>query len=337
VCTIVKLCDPSVTDQQWQDYFGLLGGLHARHLSPFTNDSWQAHRERLMSLCRQNPHFHRYLIFDEDDQACGWVTVRVHNVGKEHQEIYMQADLYEEAIGAELAAALRPTLGQLIQVYGENNLLLFSTDGRSARLGELLEGQRLSGIDRFRLFREKANHDLMQRWRREIPAQYPELRMEIHPELPLDVMEDHCRLMEQFIHDMPAEEEATESHFDPDEMRRRREWRLQNNVYLYSALLFDQDKLIGFSNAHVHGQDPSHVFQMMTGIVRPYRGRGLAKWLKAAMFGRVGEEFPGNVSFYTDMRSVNEPIRHINSLMGYEYESSGAEYRIKLDSLTGDS
>jgi hypothetical protein len=134
---------------------------------------------------------------------------------------------------------------------------------------------------------------------------------------------------------MPQErEEELPFVLDRNNLRRFEETRRAARSHLYTVALLDETgTMIGHSNAFISDSNPEDVYQAMTGIDRAFRGRGLSRWLKAALFTKVGGDFPANVSFTTDMRAVNEPILRVNAQMGYELQSSGHEYRIELDRL----
>jgi len=91
--------------------------------------------------------------------------------------------------------------------------------------------------------------------------------------------------------------------------------------------------MIGHSNAVIVEDDPSDVFQAMTGVNREYRGRGLSRWLKALLFFKVGADFPANKTMTTIMRAANAPIQKVNAEMGYVPLSSGHEFDLSADGL----
>ena len=91
--------------------------------------------------------------------------------------------------------------------------------------------------------------------------------------------------------------------------------------------------MIGHSNASISGPHPKDVYQSLTGIASGHRGQGLSRWLKAALFKKVVEDFPTLESLTTDMRAVNEPIQKVNAQIGYELLSQGHEYRIEISAL----
>lgn len=91
--------------------------------------------------------------------------------------------------------------------------------------------------------------------------------------------------------------------------------------------------MIGHSNALIAEADPSDAYQAVTGVNREYRGCGLSRWLKAALFFKVGEDFPANKTMTTVMRATNAPIQKVNAEMGYALQSSGYEFDVTAEGL----
>jgi len=134
---------------------------------------------------------------------------------------------------------------------------------------------------------------------------------------------------------MPRErEEARPFHFNPEQVRHAEKLHEeQGSVTFTVALLDPQGKMIAHTNGLFLAAAPREVYQAMTGVSAEYRGRGLAKWLKAELFVRIGMEYPANESFVTEMRAVNEPILAINRQMGYYLEGRGHEIAIDTGAL----
>jgi GNAT superfamily N-acetyltransferase len=194
----------------------------------------------------------------------------------------------------------------------------------------------LNILNRFQLERISAHKDLIDNWLQEFPTRYPSLRLEFHKVIPDKYLVRYAELFTQFLNEMPRERDRGRKYnISPEILRNLDEWRRKNDRFLYIFTLHDdRDNMIGFTNAMVAGHDPSNVYQAMTGVISEYRGKGLSKWLKAALFRKIGEDFPDNEFMTTDMRAVNYPIQKVNEQMGYKLISEGAEYNVSLDNLT---
>ncbi len=73
--------------------------------------------------------------------------------------------------------------------------------------------------------------------------------------------------------------------------------------------------------------------QGMTGVKEEYRGRGLGKWLKAAMLLKVREEFPQVKVVSTRNASSNAAMLSINDRLGSRSHKEGTVGQITVEAL----
>jgi GNAT superfamily N-acetyltransferase len=83
------------------------------------------------------------------------------------------------------------------------------------------------------------------------------------------------------------------------------------------VLLVDRDELAAVCNAHWESRFPDRVFQALTAVSRPWRGRNLAKGVKAAMLKLVRERHPEVQMIVTHNAEVNAPMLSINQRLGF--------------------
>jgi GNAT superfamily N-acetyltransferase len=82
-----------------------------------------------------------------------------------------------------------------------------------------------------------------------------------------------------------------------------------------SMFAFDGDRMTGFTL--LYGMDDRGVlFQALTGVDKEYRGRGIAKAIKARAMRRAKEKGVTEVHCDNDTRTA--PMIHINELLGYK-------------------
>lgn len=78
---------------------------------------------------------------------------------------------------------------------------------------------------------------------------------------------------------------------------------------------------------------PDRIFQLFTGVDPAYRGRGLGKWLKAAMLLYVREAYPGVRWIVTGNANSNDPMLSINHRLGFKAHRGESVYQIGRDAL----
>ena len=75
--------------------------------------------------------------------------------------------------------------------------------------------------------------------------------------------------------------------------------------------------------------------QRFTGVRPEARGRGLGKWIKAAMLLHIRDLYPGTRWIATGNARSNAPMLKINRALGFKPYRTGNEYQIIRDRLGG--
>ncbi len=332
--TVYDITDPKFTDRHWQGYYDMVVEAHRKYGSLLTLTGWEIMKSTYLSYARMEKYFVRLVVF-EGEKAVGWVILTVKNLNTPEQITYMAQDSLYEKIPVEFANALVPSLEKFMIKYNCKNLSLMSNCQRTSDFGLLLGGTIISRLDRFRLDRKGANHRLINNWLEEIPKNNPELNLLHCKEIPGKYYERFAILFTTFLNDMPKENPNPRPFcITEEDLRHQEKWRRENKHSMYISMLLDKsDNIIGFSKAPVNCESTEYIYQSMTGVISAYRGRGLSKWLKAALFKKLGEEYPENKYLTTDMRAVNKPIQRVNEQMGYKMVSRGHEIEISLENI----
>jgi mycothiol synthase len=84
---------------------------------------------------------------------------------------------------------------------------------------------------------------------------------------------------------------------------------------------------VGGTEVTFEPDDPATAFQQSTGIDPSHRGRGLAKWAKAAMLQRIRDERPLVTRVRTGNAFSNAPMLAINEALGFAVTSSRTEWQ----------
>ncbi len=85
--------------------------------------------------------------------------------------------------------------------------------------------------------------------------------------------------------------------------------------------------------AHWDPRTPERLHQRLTGVARAWRGRSLAKAMKAAMLESVRALHPELRTVATYNAEVNAPILAINRRLGVEVHRRQGVYQLDVESL----
>jgi mycothiol synthase len=102
----------------------------------------------------------------------------------------------------------------------------------------------------------------------------------------------------------------------------------------YTMLTREPDGVIsGITDMNFAPYRAHIIHQGFTGVRSEAQGRGLGKWLKAAMLLHVREIYPNLEWVVTENAGSNGPMLAINTKMGFKQYRAGTEYQIARDKL----
>jgi GNAT superfamily N-acetyltransferase len=177
---------------------------------------------------------------------------------------------------------------------------------------------------------------MLRRWVDEGPRRSPQTRFESYDgRLPESMLDDYSPQLSGLLNTMPFEElDHGEIVVTPAIML---EWfarmDLSGQVGHWMMTREPDGTISGITDMFYAPYSPTIVHQGFTGVRSDARGRGLGKWLKAAMAIHLHELYPEAEWFTTDNASSNAPMLAINTKMGFRTYRVGTEYQITRDQL----
>jgi len=332
--SLFDITSPRFTDDHWQRFHGLYQKLHARYKSFFRDIPWQDFKKEMLSEAAKEPCYYRAVIA-ERDIIVGWVGLRAYNYGRPEQMVFSECDALYDDIPEALRKIAARQLTEWMNLRGLQETFIVAFGRRLTAVATAWGGQRLNRLNEFVLYRGRANRETLNGWLETVPLQNEDLHLEFYSETPESCLEDLAGLLTDLLRDMPEEGDSGMNYkVSVEDMKKQIIWRRENKMPSYKVMLFNEKKEpVAVTMAELNLANPRNAFQAMTGVRWDYRGRGLARWLKAAMFTKLGEEFPQNEKIVTVMRAVNEPMQKINAQMGYILEREGAEFKIELEKM----
>lgn len=100
---------------------------------------------------------------------------------------------------------------------------------------------------------------------------------------------------------------------------------------LHTVAAVDTDgRVVGFSELVVPGDGHGDAQHYGTAVLPAHRGRGLARWMKAASIRRAHERHPLLAGLLTDTADRNAPMRAVNDALGYVLTHRAVEYQLDL-------
>ncbi|WP_405726643.1 GNAT family N-acetyltransferase [Streptomyces sp. NBC_00028] len=101
-------------------------------------------------------------------------------------------------------------------------------------------------------------------------------------------------------------------------------------LHTVAAVDVTDGTIVGFSELVVPGDGLGDGQHYGTAVLPEHRGRGLARWMKAASVRRARERHPDLAGLLTDTADSNAPMLAVNASLGYVPTHQAVEYQLDL-------
>ena len=198
--------------------------------------------------------------------------------------------------------------------------------GAETKMTSIESRLELSGVD----------WPMLERWVEEGKARSPQTKLEIYDgPIPEAMRADYAPQLSSIVNTIPFENlDHGEIVITPEMMR---EWyaRLEvTRTELYTVITREPDGVIsGITDTHWAPYHSTIVYQQFTGVRPDSRGRGLGKWIKAAMLLHLRRLHPEAEWVSTDNAGSNAPMLRINRAMGFRAYRNFTIYQMTRDKL----
>lgn len=189
-----------------------------------------------------------------------------------------------------------------------------------------------------RLDLQAVDWDMVGRWVREGEAHSPGTRLELYPQwVPDELLEEHCANMTELMNTMPFEGlDHGDIIMTADQVRDWRERMSITGSTNPTVVVREADGSVsGMTDVLKHPHEPGIVRQLFTGVHPRARGRGLGKWVKAAMLQHVREAYPDTRWISTENAGTNDAMLAINHALGFKLHRVETFYQVDRETLAG--
>ena len=177
---------------------------------------------------------------------------------------------------------------------------------------------------------------MVRRWVDEGEKRSLNTKLEVYDgRLPEPMLADYCPQLTSLLNTMPFEDlDHGEIVVTPEQMA---EWYARmdmDGTQHYVMLTREPDGVIsGITDLFYTPHKVNLINQGFTGVRPDARGRGLGKWLKAAMLEHARKLHPQLEWVQTENAGSNAPMLGINYALGFKTYREGSEYQMSRDKL----
>ncbi|HEV2967884.1 MAG TPA: GNAT family N-acetyltransferase [Candidatus Dormibacteraeota bacterium] len=293
-------------------------------------------------LKRDSPfdiHHHHEVV--QDGRLVSWFsgsTSKPGTPGHESNKHLFWAYIYvrPEARRRGIGSSWLPLLVELMDAHG-CTVAGFGTEEASghAFLNWLGAEAKFSGAEN-RLKLADVDWKMVDRWIVEGPQRSPETKLESYEgPLPEAMWADYAPQLSSLLNTMPFENlDFGQIVLTPDHMRDYYARLEIGHDQLHTILTREPSGVISaITDTSWAPHRPTVIEQRFTGVRPDARGRGLGKWIKAAMLAHVHELHPQAEWVTTENAGSNAPMLAINKKLGFKEFRAATEYQIGRDNL----
>jgi GNAT superfamily N-acetyltransferase len=177
---------------------------------------------------------------------------------------------------------------------------------------------------------------MVRRWTDEGPKRSPQTRLEVYDGgVPEAMWDDYAPQMTTMLNTVPFDDlDHGEEVVTPETLR---EWHARRSIggeKQHAVITREPDGVIsGMTDCSWAPHRPMHIHQEFTGVRPDARGRGLGKWIKAAMLEHLHELYPDAKWISTENADSNAPMLAINTQLGFKPYKTSIEYQMSRKQL----
>ncbi|HEY6162236.1 MAG TPA: hypothetical protein VI112_13470 [Bacteroidia bacterium] len=326
-----SLLDPhSFPETRWKEFYALSLRFSNEFEEALAPDLSSFIKDRTQRITTQDLSINLLM---KDDKMIGYTRYWIINKGKPSQNnsvhCYVPDEYFFEGLEKLIAAALLERMA----AHGHEKCLWRVMQPAMKGIAEKLKGRLSNSGSWFRLDPHSVKKELLQSWLNNPIVEIEGLTIKWVEFIPEHLLDEVAIVSNVMVNDMPRQDRSIPFHVDAQYLRNAQEnTRGSGQKPLHLFLRNKNNELIGISMVLMQENSPA-ADQRITGVMLPWRGKGLAKWMKAKMLEKLLDEYPHITNVKTECFSANLPMININKAMGYEMYRSDHDYFLDREEL----
>lgn len=332
--------DPAGADRDFWKRYHELRRMRQEELEPDDPARPDADAEMLMK--RENPfEVHERAEISRNAKMLSWFDGEFVPPGSPEYETNKHlywADIYvrPDARRRGIARSWLPYLVEHMRAHGSTTVGFWVEDDTGRRFMEWLGSEaRLSEIES-RLKLSEVDWQMLERWVGEGRQRSPQTRLETFDgPMPDDLLEGFAPQISAMLNTIPFEAlDHGEIVITPERIREWEERQALTGEVTHSIITREPDGVVsGVTDISWAPHRPKLIHQQFTGVRPDARGRGLGKWIKAAMLLHLRELYPQAETVATGNAGSNAPMLKINRALGFKPYRNANEYQITREKI----
>lgn len=328
--SITKIEPIKYTNEDWKAYFAIRLQCAKQMGASFLFPSWEDLKENNTGLINSGGGV--YMMY-HDNEAVGYFQFHLNFEDIPHKRyIHCTPRMVSGSFNPEF---LRLIAAEFLSFDPQSKFLVFdSKDGNNDFIEDMLEIDTTCHRVLSKLKMEQAFVDVIDDWLDNIPRKYPHYRLQFYEDIPDNEIGTYADHFMEMMEDLPLNSVLNDVNITVEGVKEEQERGRKYNFCSYHCFLFNEDnRLIAQTNVLINKNDTKAGEQYMTGVSRDYRRQGLAKWLKAAMFKKLRNDFPEMKEIHTETHPKNTPSLGMSQQMGFREIGTEKDFLIAREEI----
>jgi GNAT superfamily N-acetyltransferase len=191
----------------------------------------------------------------------------------------------------------------------------------------------ISAVNRVNL--EEINLEMLKEWTISGQSHSLATRLLFFERIPDELIENFADTSTEVLHQVPLDNlDITMEKVTPEKLRKEERDRLELGTKAFFFIsLEDNNEISGLTTVTYNPNKPGYASQGLTGVKNKYRGRGLGKWLKAAMLLYLRANYTEIKYITTGNANSNAPMLAINKKIGFKIHKELINAQITIEEL----
>lgn len=316
-----------MTEAQWLAYYQMRLDLRAyadkEAAAPRYN--LEQFKHRTYTIVRQL-HGQEYVLFrSRDEKAIGWIRFTGAT-----GDLHINFDFIDPVLPDGFIRLIAKGMDHRFRNYHyPGGFCMVTQERHKVALRSLNPNQEIRLME-MEVKPEEVQQAVVDAWLADFYARHPGFQLAFCSNLPEEVREDFVWLNKTLKLEMPLGGESIDSTpWTLESVQRLINVNVQNGQEFFTVFLLNPaGERVGLTELTVH-KETGKCAQGLTGVLSPYRGRGMAQALKAEMLRMTQALLPTWTVISTHTSPSNLAMRHINTAMGFVHTVTSSHFHFR--------